>query len=242
MEVYGAAGGKVWGGKGGYVKTILSLPKCILFIVVGGEGVWAPTSNRAPLPGGYNGGGASGGFNSTLWYAESGGGSSDIRLDVDDIEHRIVVAGAGGGGCGANGPFYGGAGGNLEGGWAARWSGGRIIRGGDQDGANGTFLYQGMNSPWQYGQSWGAHGIGAGGGGYYGGASSQAWNLVGGSAAGAGGSSYADTSFCKEVEMQQGVRSGDGFIRITVLDIRELFIIKSEENILTYKDTSWHIL
>ena len=91
----GAQGGRSNGGKGGQITATMSVTEGqLLNVYVGGMGISPQSSN----PGGYNGGGYGGSG------AGSGGGGTDIRVDGDAINNRIIVAGGGGGG-------YGGAGG-----------------------------------------------------------------------------------------------------------------------------------
>ena len=74
-------------GSGGYISGILNLKTETLFYAhVGGSGFMKTLSQ-----GGYNGGGAGHGSGG------SGGGATDIRVEADDIRHRIIVAGGGGG-------------------------------------------------------------------------------------------------------------------------------------------------
>ena len=84
IEAYGAKGsdyGEYSGGKGGYAQGQIFLNKGdILYVYVGGQN-------------GYNGGGQG--------EISNGGGSTDIRIDGNEIENRIMVA-AGGGGANKN--------------------------------------------------------------------------------------------------------------------------------------------
>ncbi|HRG90151.1 MAG TPA: glycine-rich protein, partial [Chitinophagales bacterium] len=100
VDAMGAEGGGRQAGKGGRVQCLLPVkPGDKLTITVGGQ-----ATNDA---GGYNGGGTGCG------KGFGGGGATDIRLNGNDLDARIVVAG-GGGGIGYGG--YGGAGGGLTGG------------------------------------------------------------------------------------------------------------------------------
>jgi hypothetical protein len=83
---------------GGSLSAHIALKSTTTLIVhIGGEGLFYLHSSHVQTPGnkgGYNGGGSS--FLAT-YGAASGGGASDIRYLVDDVFHRIMVAGAGGG-------------------------------------------------------------------------------------------------------------------------------------------------
>ncbi|WOO37861.1 glycine rich domain-containing protein [Anaerocolumna sp. AGMB13020] len=149
----------------------------------------------------------------------------------------------------------GGAGGGINGGGAvtsgyeANYGYGTQTGGGTAaaGGVNGGFGYGGANTN-------SAADYGGGGGGYYGGAS-------GGGAyqGGAGGSSYVsgytgcDTTYranqkyaaFTNVTLQQGVRAGNGYARVTVLDVKtipednELFnFIKANMNLIPDKVTT----
>jgi|GEM_PF-6529139 len=98
VDAMGAEGGGRQAGKGGRVQCLLPVkPGDKLTITVGGQ-----ATNDA---GGYNGGGTGCG------KGFGGGGATDIRLNGNDLDARIVVAG-GGGGIGYGG--YGGAGGGQN--------------------------------------------------------------------------------------------------------------------------------
>ena len=93
------------GGSGGYTAGLLIVPKTTeFFIRIGGQGQKKRTNsdvidyceNSANRPqGGYNGGG----MGTNLIYQDTfgGGGATDIRAQKDDVFHRVIVAGAGGG-------------------------------------------------------------------------------------------------------------------------------------------------
>jgi hypothetical protein len=82
-------------GKGGYTTSEYELTNTdVLSIYVGGQGTLSTASNKAL--GGFNGGGDSG--SSTADFAGSGGGATDIRLNGESLQNRILVAGGGGGG------------------------------------------------------------------------------------------------------------------------------------------------
>lgn len=178
LEVWGAEGGyrssASYAGKGGYSVGTLSLTETTqVFVRAGGSG------NTGGTSGGFNGGGRRSTYN-------GGGGASDIRIGVDDLDHRVIVAGGGGsdggtskagkygggesgGDVGASGSAngYGTAGyggtqtGNSGGtGWIAQARSGTTTN--DNDARSGFgFGGNGVNKSGGYG--------GAGGGGWYGG-------------------------------------------------------------------------
>ena len=100
-------------GSGGYISGVITLRRrTTIYAYVGGQGQVCSTSEK--LEGGFNGGGA--GIQDQR-PSTSGGGATDIRIEKDDLWHRVIVAG-GGGGCdnvgaiaGANDDGSGGAGG-----------------------------------------------------------------------------------------------------------------------------------
>ena len=189
VELIGGRGGDAsghLGGQGDRVTGELSVvPGEVIYVRVGGNGVWQN--------GGYNGGGnpgaASGGPQA------GGGGATDLRMIPSSLpgtlESRLAVAGGGGGGA-----YYAGGGAAGEpGGSRANYTaaGGRP---GTQSagGAGGSELTyrDGVAGTWGYGGNGGdflspgaSLGGGGGGGGYYGGGGGAS-NGIGG---GGGGSS-----------------------------------------------------
>ena len=77
-------------GAGGYIAGILTIKKRTnAFAYIGGKGTYGTTINK----GGYNGGGSA-----NINYASaSGGGATDLRIEENDVYHRVIVAGGGGG-------------------------------------------------------------------------------------------------------------------------------------------------
>jgi hypothetical protein len=172
LEVWGASGGndaECVGGKGGYAKGKMFLTKGTkLYVYVGGAG----KSSLTNAPGGWNGGGNAGPVGSS----GGGGGATDIRLNGQGLNNRIIVAG-GGGGAGhqiVNG--VGGTGGGTLGGngTLSTLNGASQFSGGTSPNGNGT-LGQGASHN---------NDGGGGGGGYYGGGAGNADN------GGGGGSGY----------------------------------------------------
>jgi hypothetical protein len=201
FEVWGAEGGNggATGGKGGYASGFATLKTTTkVFVNVGGSG-----TNTV---GGCNGGGAS------VSVTNSGGGGTDIRLNVNSLYSRIIVAG-GGGGSGAHSGEYGGFGGGKIGGngvyptLSYPGSGGRDDSPGIRcaDNVNtgcvpGSFGYGGNSS---------FSTAGAGGGGWFGGSASR-HNDPGG-----GGSGFV---FIKGVYIPEGfLLNSDQYLTLTNL-------------------------
>ena len=97
-------------GSGGYTSGIITLSTTTkAFLAIGGQGTYGYTKameNNADcfkpqymVKGGYNGGGWASNYysKSTFYGCGSGGGSTDLRFEEDDVFHRVIVAGAGGG-------------------------------------------------------------------------------------------------------------------------------------------------
>ena len=197
IDCYGAQGGvgkklaNSYAGLGGYISTQITVtPGQILYVYVGGKGSFETF-------GGYNGGGHArlgGGIDSC---DTSGGGASDVRLFLNDIASRLIVAGGGGG---AGTLSTGGAGGGIMGGSGTGLFGGH---GGGIDNINerlrGTgIISQGIDS---------GYCGGAGGGGHHGGFGAH----FGG---GGGGSSYSVGPTLNDV---QGVQVGHGKVNIRLM-------------------------
>ncbi len=210
LECWGAEGGATNGGgaasgiskiagKGGYsVGTITLTSRTTVYVYVGGQGL----SQAISAPGGFNGGGNSGA--GAVIACGSGGGASDIRLGVDDLYARVIVAGGGGAAgfqeCnGSSGVISGGHGGGTTGGTPIAGSyAARIGQGGTQmaGGAGGAETY-GNGNPGSFGlggngaaSGTSANGAGGGGGWYGGGAGANGSNCAAG---GGGGSGYVYT-------------------------------------------------
>ena len=121
LETWGAQGGTAGsfaGGRGGYsVGTIRLNAGTTLYVCVGGQGQTSSRTTTAPFPGGFNGGGGSARSNNGNGKeTASGGGATDIRVGVNSLFARVIVAGGGGGGIGQQlGGIPGGAGGGLAG-------------------------------------------------------------------------------------------------------------------------------
>ena len=184
FDVYGAQGGGSKAGKGGYSAGVLNLieEETVLYVYVGCRG--------HEIVGGFNGGGTGGRGEQNKKLLRHGGGvggSSDIRIDPDDLDTRIIVAGGGGGACGD--------------GWSAGGNGRGLTGGKPEQKFPEMSLLDLPNKTYGYakllGQSsidsedLGSHsgeGDGGGGGGWFGGFAS--YNNNGGAS---GGSSFALT-------------------------------------------------
>ena len=106
LEVWGAQGGdrvnyngggaSLYGGKGGYSVGNMTLTAGqTIYIYVGGQGSgYSGTNAWAVRPGGFNGGGAANGTNTS--HGTSGGGGTDIRVGGSALNNRVIVAGGGG--------------------------------------------------------------------------------------------------------------------------------------------------
>ena len=213
LEVWGAQGGYYGGGYGGYSYGNIKLNQhTILYICVGGTGIVNVNGSQGsnPLSAGYNGGG----------YGQvGGGGATHIALTnkgvlknyISSQDEILIVAGGGGGmDCDADYSSSGGTGGGLNGGDAVNngskgGSGGTQMAGGSGIGS-GSFG-QGGDIGTTNGDS-----AGGGGGGWYGGGSSTSPTI----GSGGGGSGHiGSTLISGTTGMQNGVRSGDGYARIT---------------------------
>lgn len=170
FEVWGAQGGSYYayykGGAGGYsIGTWTTTAESTrLYIYVGGQPATVDTE-KAAVPGGFNGGGD--GFNRNYrvyTYGQGGGGGTDIRIGYDSLYARIIVAG-GGGGSASKEAFLTKYGGGETGGSPVDGYAGSQTSGGTQ-GNQGTFG-QGGSAPTTRNNY--NYGPGGGGGGWYGG-------------------------------------------------------------------------
>jgi len=186
--------------RGGYASGILTLAEeTKVWRCEGGQGNHGSPFDRI-VQGGKNGGGNSGRAEYMGDDNSGGGGGSDIRIGMNTLYHRVIVAGGGGGnGCAQT---YGGEGGGLAGLDATGYSypppgeGGTQTEGGASVGNEyypnsfsqaGVFGYGGAASAFE--NNYGGSG---GGGGWYGGSGGN--NDPGGGAGGGGGSGYVLTA------------------------------------------------
>jgi hypothetical protein len=176
-----------------------------IHVYVGGQGDAGGVADQGPCDshtGGFNGGGRG------TRGGSAGGGATDIRITLGDLDSRLLVAG-GAGGCGYGSTtgcqHQGGDGGGLQGdaGFASHVSGGG---GGTQtaggvsphnSSANGSFGQGGNNVQ--------CNDEAGGGGGWYGGAAGGTDNTTGG-----GGSSYVD-GMDSDTSTTAGVNTGNGY-------------------------------
>ena len=216
LEVWGAQGGDAVrsngstvrisrGGLGGRAVGDCTLANAsIVSIYVGGAGTGARGSS---VVGGFNGGGDGLNENDSNAYCAvgSGGGGTDMRIGGSSLINRVIVAGGGGGGVhrfsGSTTTIRsdGGSGGGLQGG-ASTSKEGTILAGANQNAA-GTNGGLGFGGKVDRG--------GGGGGGYYGGGS-----IYGNG--GSGGSGYIGG--VNNGTMENGVQSGNGKARITLIE------------------------
>ena len=89
------------GGKGGYsVGTLYVYEPTIFFIYVGSKGYYLSINNTNRTNVFGCGGGVTVPLNKNSGHGTSGGGASDIRVNVDSFHSRIIVAAGGGGASG----------------------------------------------------------------------------------------------------------------------------------------------
>lgn len=216
FKLYGAQGGGNYGGKGGFSYGIIKLrTKTTFYGFVGGQG--------SVKKGGYNGGG-NGGSNKPLNSKDygDGGGSTDIRYDLNDLDSRIIVAAGGGGTCGKDWTS-GGAGGGITGEPSNNKGETVNIQGATQTTGNAK-LY-GQNAPDSSDGPAAREGNGGGGGGWYGGLTNSNSGDRSNSA-GSGGSSYISGHpecvrnskyFFTHANTIAGLKDGNGLIIINFL-------------------------
>lgn len=178
LEVWGAQGGSYstyYGGRGGYSKGTLSIPKVSketltpLFVYVGQQPA-SVTGSRETAPGGFNGGGngQTRYYSGTYTYGQGGGGATDIRIGTDSLYARVIVAGGGGGSASVDATTtkYGGgaSGGSPQSGYGASQT---------APGTNGSF---GQGGAATTGGTNYKYGSGGGGGGWYGGGACSSYS------------------------------------------------------------------
>jgi hypothetical protein len=204
LEVWGAQGGKSLGfpgpniGLGGYSYGNIKLDSGTkLYICIGATG------NSSS--GGYNGGYAA------LSNGGAGGGATHIATTnrgilskYSDYQGEVLIVAGGGGGV-DNTTYYSGSGGGLTGGDGSSGVTGGTQTAGGSGTANGSFGQGGIT--WS---SFGDYGA-AGGGGWYGGGGT----CITGGGAGGGSGHLGSTLISGTTGMQTGVRSGNGYARIT---------------------------
>jgi hypothetical protein len=227
LEVWGAQGGTVSGGKGGYSFGKYNMSENNSIYVIVGQGGYTRNFGLTIMETAYNGGG---------YGQEIGGGATHIATTNRGVlanyknyqSEVIIVAGGGGGNEGSN---TGGAGGGTKGGdgsinYAANPkhpmtkapTGGTQTSGGTAGESSEGIAYSGS-----FGQ--GGHGTlqakpmqdaggGGGGGGWYGGGG-QTY-----AGAGGGGSGHLGSSLISGTAgMQSGVNSGNGKALVTWMPV-----------------------
>jgi len=186
LEVWGAQGGvaetqqyhPITPGNGGYSTGIISIKKRTdIFAYVGGQG-------QTKGVGGFNGGGNVSGSDTA---SAGGGGGSDIRVGIDDLHSRVIVAGGGGGYEFCQRGSYAGAGGGEIGQDGYQKEFPTCGSGGTQT-SPGTHKGNGAAPGFGYGGCASTIHTGAGGGGWYGGGSGEI------NGEGGGGSGYVFTA------------------------------------------------
>lgn len=228
IEAWGAQGASN-GGKGGYTSGEIELNQGDkLTIQVGGQN-------------GYNGGGSG---------SASGGGASDVRLNGTDINKRLLSASGGGGGSGGT------DGGNDTGKGGASVGAGSGADGvyGGGGGRSYNYSYESgyWNSVWvppYTGCSWWQWDSSVqdyvcknyvSGGGYY----RDEWVSTGYSTRqgnpGKGGSNYLLTNLTN-TSSQNGIRTGNGVVKITQLVIPPVLDVQLSETKWTKKDITMTI-
>lgn len=192
LECWGAQGGdglassvRYSGGYGGYsIGTLSFSANTTFYIYTGGKGSSPARGSTSTYSnsGGFNGGGDCVHWSNDSFAGSGGGGASDIRIGIDSLYSRVIVAGGGGGSAfGSSGTNQGSVyayGGGISGaqGYASGYTGGQ---GGTQTsgysfGIGGNGIIEKCN--------------GGGGGGWYGGYGANDY------ASGGGGSGYVYTS------------------------------------------------
>lgn len=245
------------GGDQGYsYGTLLLLNNTILYLYTGGHGQSSNSTTRGTLiPGGFNGGGNSYVRYYTTAYSScgSGGGASDIRIGIDSLYARVIVAGGGGsdgatyleggaggfdgtsatGGCGT-----GGYGGYMDGVFDKEYQiNNKYDSVTEEEGAKAGFGFGGNGISYANGYG------GAGGGGWYGGSGTYPDSSIDDDRGGGGGSNFAlcqdygkycpnnylldSEYFLMDVQGGNGTNEGDGYIQITVLDCPSKYYIKN---------------
>lgn len=261
LECWGAQGGyrndSTQGGKGGYsVGTITLTTATTMYLYSGGAG------NTGRANGGFNGGGLRDSYN-------GGGGASDIRIAANDLQSRVIVAGGGGSdGAPSRTGMYGGgtSGGTATQDFGSGGGGGTQTAGGAGGNNNsGSFGIGGKGI--NYAKGYG----GAGGGGWYGGGGAYPDGSGDDDRGGGGGSGFVwtgsnapssyrlgsqyylsnastiagNTSFIGPTGEAETGHSGNGYVRITVIEAKtnlSIYIKNSawkENNKILFKKTNW---
>lgn len=239
FEVWGASGGRAYQNgaqtdfsRGGYSVGVYQLNEpSDVFVWVGGKGEDSQNPSTTAARGGFNGGGYA--DKEALICTEvtchddaggAGGGASDIRIGINDFDHRVIVAGGAGGA-----------------GWCTKASnynidevgyGGGLVAGPPKPSSN-VYSSASQSSGYQKGlgqpfvEQYNRNSAGGGGGGYWGGLTANSDGHGGGGSGYVGGvTSFRDIT----AETKGGNQiiptlsgstmkgnSGNGIARITLL-------------------------
>ncbi len=202
FKAWGAAGGTVNGGKGGYAYgEYNSIPRNSNFKVwVGQGGATVAVTPNVGYSSRFGGGGGAGPTNDSSAYQGTGGGLSGIFANTATQANSILIAAGGGGGSGGAGGGLTGTnganGGSAGGGLGATQSagGGTRTNIGYGGGLAGSALQGGGANTFRSG--------GGGGGGYWGGGSAAGNNFTGGG--GGGGSGFANSTVITNSTLTNG--------------------------------------
>jgi hypothetical protein len=225
LQLYGAGGGHVKGGTGGYVEGVLDLTNVSskkIYAIIGGAGNTSNITTTGVLytTGGYNGGGRGVSNQTSGTVAGGGGGATDVRLayssgtgagDYSNAQRILVAGGGGGGTSNSANDTYGGHAGypsapNVSSAGNGGADGGTQTSGGALNGSFGMGGENSTNTGWN----------GGGGGGYYGGGACKVQH-----GAGAGGSGYYNPSYITLFNYAATAGGAgaerDGYLLLTVL-------------------------
>lgn len=227
-----------------------------MYLYSGGAG------NTGGANGGFNGGGLRDSYN-------GGGGASDIRITANDLQSRVIVAGGGGsdGATNRTGMYGGGtSGGTATQNFGSGGGGGTQTSGGAGGNNNsGSFGVGGRGI--YYANGYG----GAGGGGWYGGGGAYPDGSGDDDRGGGGGSGFVwtgsnapnsyrlgsqyylsnastiagNTSFVSPTGTAETGHAGNGYVRITVIEVKtnlSIYIKNNtwkENNEILFKKTNW---
>ncbi len=193
IELWGAQGGNTlalsylgYGGYGAYtIGTVELTADSVIYIYVGGKGIDGNNTNGGWVPvGAYNGGGKG---SSSDQRSSGGGGATDVRLEINSLNSRIMVAGGGGGGGISNRGSAGGMNDGLS--KASLYGYNATVTSGGSFGVGGTHSTTVTSGTFGVGGSAAIAICGGGGGGYYGGGGGTHVTPTS-SGGGGGGSSY----------------------------------------------------
>lgn len=259
LEVWGAQGGSYsttyYGGKGGYSYGTLTLEddETILYCYTGQQNNTYGSSAGKTSGTAFNGGGygTTVYYSSTYTYSCAGGGASDIRIGSTSRYARVIVAGGGSGSTNGCTGYYGG--GETSGGYSSTYQATQTTAGNlGSFGVGGNCVPTATN--YKYASAGGGGGWYGGGSDtgrsdssssyrkYHGGGSGYVYTsstvssypsgcllnsayYLTDAATVAGNTSFVDPDSGSSVTG----RSGNGYVRITVIEIKKNFKIKTTE-------------